>query len=90
MVVPTFPSATAALRLRPRTFARFIGEPVTAWLYSSWRMPNNSRARVRLSRRTRHASRTATARAATFDGHTSWEMYRQTVMRSRSAPAREL
>ena len=45
MVVPTFPSATAALRLRPRTFARFIGEPVTAWLNSSWRMPNNSRAR---------------------------------------------
>ncbi len=63
MVVPTFPSATAALRLRPRTFARFIGEPVTAWLNSSWRMPNNSRARASVLRAERVTRRERRRRA---------------------------
>ena len=44
---PTLPSTTAALRLSPRSLARFIGDPRNAAVNSSGDMPNSSRARSR-------------------------------------------
>jgi hypothetical protein len=56
--VPTLPNTTAALRFRPRTFARFIGEPLNAALHFDRVMSNSSRASVRASL-VPHASRGA-------------------------------
>jgi len=47
--VPTFPSATDALRFRPRSFARFIGEPVNAALNFACDIASSSCASVRAS-----------------------------------------
>jgi hypothetical protein len=46
---PTLPNTTAAFRFIPRSFARFIGEPLNAALNSGCVMPNSSRASVRAS-----------------------------------------
>jgi hypothetical protein len=42
--VPTVPNTTAALRFDPRSFARFIGEPLDAAENSSCVIASNSRA----------------------------------------------
>jgi hypothetical protein len=42
------PSTTVALRFRPRSVARFIGEPLNAALNSGGDVASNSRASVRV------------------------------------------
>ena len=46
---PVLPSTTAALRFNPRSFARFIGEPLNAAEYSSRDIDSNHRAVARES-----------------------------------------
>lgn len=46
---PVFPSTTAALRFRPRSFARFIGDPRNAAVYSAVDIVNSSSASARAS-----------------------------------------
>src|SRR6185312_6778124 len=74
---PAFPSTTAALRFKPRSLARFIGEPLNATENSAADISSNSRESVR-------ASLPATAGRAANEGtdigrenlwlygHTSW------------------
>ena len=47
--VRTFPSTTAALRFRPRSFARFMGEPLNATENSSGAIASRARASWRVS-----------------------------------------
>jgi len=81
--VRTLPSTTAALRLSPRSFARFIGEPLNARLHSSCVMARISRASD-LASRPASASRSVNAGSRsslakrTFHGHTSWDLCRLT------------
>jgi hypothetical protein len=79
--VPTFPSTTAALRLSPRSFARFIGEFHNAVENASCDMPRMSRASVRPSfpasaARAANARSPSSDRNRTFDGQTSWQTSR--------------
>ena len=76
--VPTLPNTTAASRFNPRSFARFIGEPLNAALNSAGYMPNSSRASWRASLPP-NASRAAYGESLgsalanlTFHGQTSW------------------
>jgi hypothetical protein len=77
-----FPSTTAALRLSPRSFARFIGEHRNAAEKSSWVMPNSSRASVHASllpnaSRGANGEPSASSRAnLTLYGHTDWDVWR--------------
>jgi hypothetical protein len=80
--VPTLPNTTAALRFRPGSFARFIGEPRNAAENPFYVMPNSSRASVRASLRP-NVSRGANGESSgsslanlTFQGHTDWEEWR--------------
>lgn len=50
---PTLPSTTAELRCKPRSLARFIGEPLNPAENSGCDMASNSRASVRASRSTK-------------------------------------
>ena len=75
-------STTAAFRFSLRSFARFIGEPLSAALNSACDMPRISRAGVRASR-PRSTWRGANGDSAgcsdanrRFHGHTSWEEWR--------------
>ena len=47
--LPTLPNTTAALRFEPRSFPRFVGEPLNAAPNSLCDMPNSSRASCRAS-----------------------------------------
>jgi len=72
------PRTTAAFRFKPRSFERFIGEPLNARPNSSCDMPRISRASVRASRPV-SASRAAKAGSVSsranlmLNGHTSGE-----------------
>lgn len=75
-VDPLFPSTTAALRFRPRSFARFIGDPPNAAENSDCDMASSSVARVvaSLPARTGRAANASTfsARENLLEyGHTS-------------------
>src|SRR3954470_21558117 len=74
--VPTFPSATAALRLRPRNFARFIAEPLNVTVYSSGVISSRALASLAVSLvsssgRARNASSRGWRANFTFHGQTS-------------------
>ena len=79
-----FPSTTAALRCRPWSLARFIGEPLNAAENSSCVIASSSRASVRASRpaiaaRGWNGESVASGVAnRSFHGHTSWEICRLT------------
>jgi hypothetical protein len=70
--------------ISPRSYARFIGEPLNAALNSVCDMPNNSHASVRPSF-VPNASRAANGDGMgsdrsnfTFHGHTTWDAWRYT------------
>lgn len=73
-------STTAAVRFSPRSFARFIGEPLKAAENSSCVMPSSSRASVRASipaspsRAARGDSPGSAFAKRWFPGHTSWDV----------------
>ena len=77
---PALPSTTAALRWSPRSFARFIGEPLNFSLNSSCVIATSSRASVRASfpaiaPRAANGLPSGSARENfSFHGHTSWQM----------------
>jgi hypothetical protein len=82
--VPTLPSTTAALRLSPRSFARFIGEFLNAAENCSCVIASRSRASVRASlpasasRASNGESCGSSLENLTFHGHTSWDVWRYT------------
>ena len=80
-VVPTLPSATAALRFSPTRFARFIGEPLNADENSACDMDSRCVARDRASCPSRaglaaNAASESSCENLRLYGHTSWEMCR--------------
>ena len=80
---PTLPSTTAELRRRPRSLARFIGEPLNAAEDSGCDMASSSSASERESlparagRAANDGSESSRANLWLY-GHTSWEMCRYT------------
>ena len=80
--VRTFLSATSALRFRPRSFARFMGEPLNETESSSGVIASRARTGWRASF---PASTSRGANAGSFNscasftlyGQHGWEMYRQ-------------
>ena len=82
--MPRLPRTTAALRFKPLSFARFIGEFLNASENSSCDIASSSRASVRASFPA-SASRGANGELSgsdvenrTFHGHTLWEIWRYT------------
>lgn len=79
---PTLPSTTAALRRRPRSFARFMGEPRNAGANSSCDMDNSERASDLASRpasaaRGEKGESSDSSRAnLRLNGQTSWDIWR--------------
>lgn len=72
-----------ALRFNPRSFARFIGEPLNAILKYSSDIANRSRASVRaflsaIAARGQNASSPSGSADFSSHGHTSWHVYRLT------------
>lgn len=75
--LPMLPSTTAALRLRPRSLARFIGEPLNATENSDGDIASNSRDRARASfpvstGRAANASSLSGFENLWLNGQTSW------------------
>nr|WP_230981081.1 hypothetical protein [Gemmatimonas groenlandica] len=83
---PTLPSTTAALRFSPRSFARFIGDPLNAAEYSERESDSIHSAIDRASfpssdLRDANASSVTGFENLPLYGHTSWEMCRQNRFR---------
>ncbi len=84
---PTLPSTTAALRVNPRSLARFIGEPLNAAENSGCVICRISRAKVlasfpaTTSRGACGESSGSSEAKRTFHGHTSWESWRYNHVR---------
>jgi len=79
----TLPRTIAALRLNPRSLARFIGEPLNAAENSDWDVANSSRASedAPLPEMTARGANSGTFSSCAnlmLNGHTSWEMCRYT------------
>ena len=87
---PTFPSTTAALRFNPRSFARFIGEPLSPTRNSSCVITSSALANARASfpaitSRGANVDASGIFRANfTFHGHTSWENCRYNHFRDQA------